>query len=134
MDPAPLEQQRFASVLGWGTWIGFAVLTASALAYVFGLLPAFVPLAQMPDLWHLSVRAFVARTGMPTGWAWLAYLGHGEFASLAGIVILAGCSVVSLVAALAVYARRGDRIYAAICAITVVILLVAAAGTSIPGH
>ena len=130
----PLEQRRYALLQDWGTRIGFAVLVASFLAYVSGLLPAYVPLERLPVLWKLPVRTFVQQTATPTGWGWLAHLAYGEFASLAGIAILAGCSLLGLAAALAVYGRRGDRRYAAICLATLIVVLLAAAGVAAPGR
>ena len=131
---ARLEQRRYARLQDWGTRIGFGVVVASFLAYISGLLPAYVPLERLPVLWKLPVRTFVQATGMPTGWGWLAHLGYGEFATLAGIAILAGCSLLGLAAALSVYARRGDRRYAAICLATIVVLLLAASGIATPGR
>jgi hypothetical protein len=134
MHRRPPEQLRYAKLLDWGATIGFVVLAASALAYFAGWLPAFVPVADLPRLWKLPVREFVASTGIPTGWRWIAYVGRGEFASLAGIAILASSSLVCLGAAALVYARRGDRLHAAMAIATIAVLLYAAAGIGVPGR
>ena len=131
MHRTPPEQLRYARLLDWGTTIGFVVLVVSSLAYFAGWLPSFVPLADLPRLWKLPVREFVATTGLPTGWQWLAYLGRGEFASLAGIVILAGSSVVGLGAAALAYARRGDRLHTVAAIATIAVLLLAASGVGV---
>lgn len=109
-------------------------MVASVLAYITRLLPAYIPLERLPELWKLPVRTFVTETGIPTGWGWLAHLSNGEFASLAGIAILAGSSLLSLGAIMMVYVIRGDRIYAAICFVTIVVLLLAALGAPALGH
>jgi heme/copper-type cytochrome/quinol oxidase subunit 3 len=134
MPRTPPEQLRYAKLLDWGTTIGFVVLAASAIAYFAGWLPSYVPVADLPRLWKLPVRDFVATTGVPTGWRWIAHLRRGEFASLAGIVILASSSLVCLGAAALVYARRGDRLHAALAMATIAVLVLAAVGIGVPGR
>ena len=127
------DKLRYASVLEWGARVGFGVLAASFLAYVTRMLPAYVPLERLPTLWKLSAQSFVRETGVPTGWRWLSFLSRGEFASLAGISILAGSSLLCLGVVMVLYARRGERAHAAICAATIVVLLLAASGATTPG-
>ncbi len=122
------EQRVYAKALGGVTRIGAVILVVAFAAYVTGLLPAYVPLAQMPALWHLPADRYLAAAGMTPGWAWLARVAHGEFASLAGIAILAGGSLVSLVAVLVQFRRRGDRAYALITVALMVVIGVAASG------
>lgn len=109
-------------------------MVASILAYLTRLLPPSIPLERLPELWKLPVRTFVTQTGIPTGWGWLARLSNGEFASLAGIAILASSSLPSLGAIMILYAKRGDRIYAVICLATIIVVLLAALGATAPGH
>lgn len=122
------EQRRYAQFLAWGARAGFVVLVAAFAAYLAGALPAYVPLAQLPALWHLPATAYRDATGVPLGWAWIAHVGHGEFASLAGIAILAGCSLASLVAVLVSFHRRGDRAYVAITLALIAVMAIAASG------
>lgn len=132
--PARHEQQLYARLLDLMAKGGFAILVAGFLAYVFGVLPAHVPVERLPELWTLPVADYLKQTDTPTGWGWLVHLRKGEFASLAGIAILAGCSVVCLAALVPAYLRRGDRVYAAICAAEIAILLLAASGVLTAGH
>ena len=134
VDPPPAtghaspEQLVYARRLADGTRVGLAVLLAAFLAYVAGLLPAYVPLADLPSMWRLSSRAYLAATGVPAGWGWLAHIGQGEFASLAGIAILAGCSLASLVAVFLHFVRARDRHYALITLALIAVIALAASG------
>jgi hypothetical protein len=128
------EQRRYATLLDWGAKTGFGILVAAFAAYVFELLPAHVAFEELPVLWTRPLDAYLAETGTPTGWYWLAHVAKGEFASLGGIAVLSGCSVVCLLAVIPIYARRGDRTLAAICALTIAVLLLAASGILTAGH
>jgi len=126
--PASETQRVYAKALGRVTRLGAAMLVVAFAAYVTGLLPAYVPLAQMPALWHLPADQYLAATGMTPGWGWLARVAHGEFASLAGIAILAGGSLASLVAVLVRFRREGDRAYALIALALMAVIGIAASG------
>lgn len=130
----PDEQLRYAWLLDLTAKVGFALLVAGFVAYAFAWLPSHVPVERLPELWSLPLAEYLQKTDTPTGWGWLELLRKGEFASLAGIAMLSGCSLVCLAALIPVYARRGDRVYAAICAIEIAILLFAASGVLAPGH
>jgi hypothetical protein len=130
----PVEQLRYARLLDGAARTGFAILVAGFAAYAFGLIPAHVPVDQLARLWGLPLHEYLRATGTPTGWGWIVHLPKGEFASLAGIEILAGCSLLCLLAIIPVYARRGDRVYAAICVGEIAILILAASGVLTPGH
>jgi hypothetical protein len=130
----PEDQMLYAKLLEWGARIGFVVLVAGFLNYMLGLLPHHVPVQRLPELWSLPLADYLARTATPTGWKWLVLLAHGEFPGLVGIAILSGCSIVPLVAVTAVYARRGDRTFAAITILTIAVLLLAASGILTAGH
>jgi hypothetical protein len=60
--------------------------------------------------------------------------GRGDFASLAGIAILASVSVACLAAVIPVYLRRGNRTYAALCVLAIAVLLLAASGILVVRH
>jgi len=122
------EQQTYARVLDRAAKAGFVILVAGFFAYALGWIPAHVPLERLPELWRLPLQDYLRATDTPTGWGWIVHLPKGEFASLAGIEILAGCSLVCLLAIIPVYARRGDRVYVAICVAEIAVLLLAASG------
>lgn len=130
----PVEQQRYATLLNWGARSGLAILAVSFLAYLFGWMPAHVPLEQLPQVWNLPVGEYLKQTGTPTGWHWLDLVAYGDFASLVGIAVLSGCSLICLVAVMPIYAKRGDRVFVAICAFALLVQLLAASGTLSVGH
>jgi hypothetical protein len=122
------EQLRYACVLDWGMKLGLSVLVAGFLAYVSGILPAQVPLADLPRLWSLPVADYLRETGMSGGWSWLAMLGTGDALSLAGLALLAGASVPCLLALLPAFVARRDRAYFAIALALAGVLVLAASG------
>lgn len=129
-----VEHRRYAQLLETGARLGLLVLLSSFLAYATGLLGASVPLQRLPAVWSLPLQEYLAQTQSPTGWAWLAQIGRGDGASLAGIAILAGCSMPSLLAMLPLYLRQRDRTYAALCLAEVAVIVVAASGWLTGGH
>jgi hypothetical protein len=124
----PPQQLRYALLLEWGTRAGLAVLAASFFAYVTGLLPAHVPLERLPQLWSLPVDQYLGLTRSPTGWGWLSLLHRSDALGLAGIAILAACSVAALLALVPLYARRRDTAFVVLCLIESFIVLLAASG------
>jgi hypothetical protein len=130
----PLEQMLYASLLTWGTRLGLFVLVTSFAAYVLGLADAQVPVNRLPELWHHPVARYLELTQSPTGWGWLALVHKGDVAGLAGIAILAGCSLVCLLALVPLYLRRGDKAYAALCLAEVAVVVLAASGWISGGH
>jgi hypothetical protein len=130
----PLEQMLYASLLTWGTRLGLFVLVTSFAAYVLGLAGAQVPVSRLPELWHHPVARYLELTQSPTGWGWLALVHKGDVAGLAGIAILAGCSLVCLLALVPLYLRRGDKAYAALCLAEVAVVVLAASGWISGGH
>ena len=134
VEEVRVEQQIYARVLDRAAKAGFVILVAGFFAYALGWIPAHVPLERLPELWRLPLQDYLRATDTPTGWGWIVHLPKGEFASLAGIEILAGCSLVCLLAIIPVYARRGDRVYVAICVAEIAVLLLAASGVLTTGH
>lgn len=122
------EQLRYAAWLHWSTLAGFLTLIGTFVAYVFNILPARIPLERLPQVWNLPAAEYLKTTGMPKGWGWIGMLGNGDLASFLGIAILSGCSILCILAVMPIYAKRRDRIYFAICALEIAILVLAASG------
>jgi len=133
-NPVQVEQLLYARLLDITSKLGFVALVVGYVAYAMGWLEAHVTVEQLPQLWTLPLAEYLAKTGSPTGWGWLAHLHKGEFAGLLGIVILAGCSAVCLLAIVPTYVRRRDRVYAGICVLEIMVLLLAASGILTPTH
>jgi len=130
----PGEQARYARVLDLTAKAGFAVLVAGFVAYMLGWLETHVPVQDLPSVWSLPLAEYLARTDTPTGWGWIVHLHKGEFAGLAGISVLAGCSAICLAAVIPLYLRRGERTYALICVLVILVLLLAGSGVLTAGH
>jgi len=130
----PVEQRRYARLLDGAAKCGSVLLVAGFFAYVLGWVPAHVPVDQLAGLWSLPLHEYLHATGTPSGWGWIVHLPKGEFASLAGTEILAGCSLLCLLAIIPIYARRGDRVYAALCVAQIALLLLAASGVLTTVH
>jgi hypothetical protein len=128
----PPEQQPYATVLHWSTVAGFIALIVTFVAYVFGWLPSYVPLQQLPHLWALSTSEYLKATGTPTGWSWFFAMNKGDFASQLGIAILSGCSIACIAAIIPVYGKSRNTTYIVICLLEIVVLVLSASG--IFGH
>jgi len=133
-DATPEEARRYAGLLEWGTRVGLALLFLSFIAYLSGLLAPHVPLEQLPQLWNQPVDEYLRRTQSPQGWGWLALATRGDFSNLLGIAVLASCSIPPLLAAIPLFRRQGASAYAIICALEILVLLMAASGRLSAGH
>ena len=135
----PTQQQqadasRYAHLLDWGTRVGLVTLVLSFAAYLLGLLQPHVPLDQLPTLWNLPVSTYLQRTNTPTGWGWLALANKGDMVNHIGISLLMGCSVPALLGLIPLYLKRRDYAYVGICALIVLVLVLAASGILTGGH
>ena len=131
MSPAERDawiQDRYASWIDALTRIAYVVSVVAFAAYVTGALAPWVPLAELPGLWHLPLEQYLARTGGPTGWGWLAHLSSGDYLNYFGLSLFACVAVVCHLAILVPLLRRGERLMAALVAAQVVVLTVAASG------
>jgi hypothetical protein len=128
------DPQVYARWLDWGTRLSLAVLVAAFLAYVFGLTPAALPLAEMPRFWRLPLERYLALSGSPTGWGWLAMLDKGEYQNLVGVALLGLVTVACYLRVLPRLLARRERLQAAIVAAQVLVLLLAASGLLAGGH
>ena len=130
----PPEQLLYANLLTWGTRVGLLLLIVSFAAYVLGLAESHVPPERLPDLWIHPVGRYLELTQSPTGWGWLALVHKGDIAGLLGIAILAGSSVLCLLALVPLYAARGDRYFVMVCWAEVAVVVLAASGLLVGGH
>jgi hypothetical protein len=127
------EQLVYARWLEAGTRVGFVVLAASFVAYVFGLLDPLVWPQELARLWNMPVDRFVATSGAPTGWRWLHHLARGDYLNLIGVAVLCLVTVFCYARILPLLWKGGDRLYAALAIAQIVVLLIAASGF-VAGH
>lgn len=118
----------YARWLDAATKAGFAISLVAFLLYAGHLLPAYLPLEDLPRYWSLPANKFIEVTGAPSGWAWLAELGYGDGLNLAAIALLG--LVTPLCYARLVPALLAERhwLQAALAAAQLVVLAAAASG------
>lgn len=133
-DRTQRPELRYARLLDWGARIGLVLLVLSFFAYVTGVLPARVPVQQLPELWTQPLQRYLELSGVSTGWSWLALLRNGDMLCLAGIAVLAGCSGLCVLSLLPLYRANADRAYLWLAAAQVAVLLLAASGVLEGGH
>jgi hypothetical protein len=122
------EERICARCLEAGTRVAFAVVLASFAIYVLGLLDPLVPLQELVHLWGLPVDRYVAATGAPTGWAWLRFLGKGDYLNLFGIALFAAVTIACYARMVPAFSRQGKRAQAMFALLQVLVLLAAASG------
>ncbi len=127
-DRVSHEERVYARWLAAGTRLGFVALVVTFVLYVLELVPPGIALEQLPRYWHLPVTEFVALTGAPQGWTWIARLGEGDLLNFVGVAILAAVTVVCYARVLPLFVRARDRVFAAICIAEIIVLVAAAAG------
>jgi hypothetical protein len=132
--PAATEQQIYARWLDWGTRIGLAALVASFLAYAFGALEPLVQREHLPELWSLPLEEYLARSGAPTGWTWIAWLGHGEPLCLGAIAILSTVTLACYLRLVVQQWRSGARLHAWIAIAQAAVLAAAMSSLVSGGH
>ena len=126
-------QRRYARWLAWGTRVGLACLVLGFVAYVIGLAP-HVPIEKLPALWQLQSAQVLRETGLRPGWHWATLLHRSDMLVLAAIALLSSVSIACVAAVMPLFARRGERVFVAICALQVLVLLLAASGLLAGGH
>ena len=126
-------QRRYALWLAWGTRLGLACLILAFAAYLFGVAP-HVPIERLPALWELSAPQLLNETGMRAGWHWASLLHRSDMLLLAAIALLSSISVACVAAVVPAFAKRGDRVFVAICVLQIAVLLLAASGLLASAH
>ena len=122
------EQLIYANILNIGMWFGLAVLTISFLMYIFGVLPNFVPIDDLPKYWGMKAKDYIHLLHAPTGWGWVYSVGKGDYLNFVGIAILAGLTILCYLAIIPTLARKKDRAYLIIAIVEVAVLVLAASG------
>jgi hypothetical protein len=122
------EQLLYASILEKGMFFGLLILLITYIIYVTGVMKPYLPHAEVPQYWGLSVTDYLHKADIPAGWAWISMVGYGDFLNFVGIVILAGVSIICFLSIVPTLWKNGDRVYAVLAVTEVIILTVAASG------
>ena len=126
--------KRYASWLAWGARIGLALLVLGFVAYASGIVAPHVPIERLPELWSRSSADLLREVGLRPGWGWAELFPRSDVLILAGIAILASCSLPPLAAVIPVFASRRERLFISICILQIAVLLLAASGVLTGGH
>ena len=121
-------QRLYARWLDAGTRLSFTLSLAAFLLYLSGLLPAYLPLQRLPELWSLPVDQMLARTGVPVGWSWLGLVGYGDYLNLACVALIGFVTPLCYLRILPLLLQLHERLQAALAALQIVVLLAAASG------
>jgi len=121
-------RELYARWLDVATQVGFVVSLVAFLVYAGRLLPAYVPLEELPRYWSLPVDKFIEATGAPSGWAWLGGLGYGDALNLAAIALLGLVTPVCYARVVPRLVAERDWLQAAIALAQLVVLIAAASG------
>lgn len=122
------EQLVYSGVLDVGMKIGMLALILTFSVYVLGALAPHVPVEDLPKVWSLPVKKYLAVTGIHPGWGWLAMLGKADFLNFIGIAFLSGVTIACYLAIIPVFFRKKDATYAWLCIAEVLVLALAASG------
>jgi hypothetical protein len=121
-------QSTYARWLDAATRVCFVLSLAAFLVYVLGILPAAVPLEQLPQLWSLPAGRFAQLTGEPAGWGWIALIGKADYLNLAAVALFGLVTLACYVRIVPLLLAAGERLEAAIALAQVVVLAAAASG------
>jgi len=120
--------EDYARSMAIGTAVALALIVVELIAYVSGVLSPYVPLRDLPGLWGMPMRQYLAAAGVPAGWGWIALAGRCDYVNFIGIALLASVTIVCYLVALRRYLARRDRIYVALTAAQIIVLVAAASG------
>jgi len=118
------DHDVYARWLDWMVRIAFLIAAIAFALYVSGVLPPYVALDDLPELWRLPLPDYLARSGAPTGWSWLPLIMRGDYLSLSALALFALMTLVCLLRVLPVL----PRLQAAIAVAQVLVLLAAISG------
>jgi hypothetical protein len=121
-------RELYARWLDRTTQAGFAISLVAFLLYVGGVLPAYVPLQDLPRYWALPVHRFIEMTGAPSGWAWLGELRYGDALNLAAVALLGLVTPVCYARLIPALVAERDWLQAGLATAQLAVLVAAASG------
>jgi hypothetical protein len=125
---ASREQIIYANLLIIGVWSGIAIMVATYVIYLIGLLPSHVDMSLIPTIWDKSVTEYLEITNSPHGWGWVALLVKGDFLNYIGLALLALMTIFCFLVLLRGYIRQKNWIFAVIAFLEIAVLSIAASG------
>ncbi|MCS7150586.1 MAG: hypothetical protein N2Z40_06770 [Caldimicrobium sp.] len=129
------EQLAYANILDIGVKIGFILLVVFFGIYLSNLLPAYVPIQELPKYWGLSVHKYLEATNIKPGWVWLSFLNRSDFLNYISISFLAGLTIICYIRIVPIFFRKRDYLYSILVILQILILMLAASGIlKVGGH
>ena len=130
----PEEQIVYANILYYGGLSGIIFMAITYIIYISGVLPVYVPLSELPELWVHGTHEYIEKTELPTGWGWIELVTYGDVLNLVALAFLAFITVICYIAIIPVLLRKKDLIYVVLAVAEIIILLLAASGILQAGH
>lgn len=131
-DDGGAVQRHYARWLRRGMWVGVVVLVGGFAAYLLGVAP-HVPIEQLPAVWERPASEYLRHASLSPGWGWAALVHRTDMMVVAGVGLLASCSIASLAAAFFAFRQNRERTFAVICVVQILVLVLAASGV-LAGH
>ncbi len=128
------EQVLYAKILNKGMLVGLVILFVTFAIYVFGIMDPYIPLEKVSEVWGTNVHTYLETNNIPSGWGWASMLGYADFLNFVGIAILAGITIFCYAAIVPTLLKSGDKVYALLAALEVIVLAGAASGFIAVGH
>lgn len=137
------EQMLYAALLEKGMYAGMVLLFITFVVYVFSIIPPAVPLNELAKYWSMNSHDYLEAINQnalhlahpPTGWTWVTLLNKSDFLNFLGIALLAGITIFCYAAIIPTLLKKGDKAYAIMCIVEVLILTLAASGLlAVGGH
>lgn len=125
---ASREQLAYANLLQLGCFTGLGMMCVTYVLYVLGVFEPHISMEVVTANWHLGVDQYIAKTGSPVGWDWVALLGKGDYMNFAGLALLALLTIVCYGILVPAYVKCGDKIYTFIVVTEIIVLTLAASG------
>ncbi len=131
---ASAEQMAYAALLNVGMKAGLGAMVVCFVLYVSGIVPAHIPLEDLPRYWSMPVHEYIAATKAPTGWGWMRLVGKGDYLNILPVAFLATLTVACYARILPMLAAKRERIFAAIIVAEIAVLMLAISGILASGH
>ncbi len=122
------EQLAYANVLEIGVKAGLLIIIVTFIIYLSGILPAHVPVNDLPKYWSMPANKYLAATHIHRGWSWVYMLDKGDFLNFVGIAFLAGVTIPCFLRIIPIFFRKKDMVFGIIGILEVLILMLAASG------
>lgn len=126
------EQIAYAYWLHFTSRIGMLLLVLAAVVYFAGILPQDIPLDQLCDYWHLSLRDYQSvildRDSTQSPRSWISRIDRGEYFARLPVAFLGLVTICCYIRIAPVLLKKRDYIYFGIVCIEVVLLLLSVSG------